>query len=152
MNTTFLTIRPISENDVSEWGRMRTALWPDCPAEENAQEAQNYFKGGDLKLVLVALIGSEYVGFAEISERNIVDGCDDGPAAYLEGWFVERRFRKQGIGGALLNSAAKWAADQGYDWMGSDAELHNQNSIAAHAALGFEETGRIVTFRRRVGA
>lgn len=151
MNPTHVTIRPITEMDVPAWGRMRSTLWPDCPAEENAIEAQKYFSGGDLKQVLVALIGDEYVGFAEISERNIADGCDDGPAAYLEGWFVDQRFRKQGIGAALMDAATRWAIEQGYVWMGSDAELTNPDSIAAHSALGFEETGRIVTFRRRVG-
>ncbi len=151
MNATHLTIRPITEKDVPAWGRMRSTLWPDCPAEENAEEARKYFRGGDLKLVFVALIGGDYVGFAEISERSIVDGCDDGPAAYLEGWFVEQQFREQGIGTALVNAATGWAAGQRYTWMGSDAELTNPDSIAAHSALGFEETGRIVTFRRRVG-
>lgn len=143
-------IRAVRKDDTDAWGRLRTSLWPDCPAEENAREAQAYFAGGDLKLVLLAFASKNAIGFAEISERNIVDGCDDGPAAYLEGWYVDPDHRHKGIGKALIAAASNWASEQGYNWLGSDVELHNTVSQTAHNALGFEETGRVITYRRSV--
>lgn len=145
-------IRPIRTDEAEAWGRLRTSLWPDCPPEENAMEARAYFAGGDLKLVLFAFADQSAIGFAEISERNIVDGCDDGPAAYLEGWYVDPDYRHKGIGKALVEAATLWARDRGYSWLGSDVELHNTISQSAHNALGFEETGRVITYRRNVKA
>lgn len=147
-----INVRPLQRADVPAWVRMRSTLWPDCPAEESDAEIAAYWRGSDLKLILIAMAADTAVGFAEISERNIVDGCDGGPAAYLEGWFVEPDFRRQGVGQSLIEAAMEWARARGYRYLGSDVELDNQISQSAHEALGFEETGRVVTYKRMVGA
>ena len=86
------------------------------------------------------------VGFAEISERSVVAGAGNGPAAYLEGWYVDPGVRRCGVGAALVAAAADWARQQGYRYFGSDVELANTVSQKAHEALGFAETGRVVTY------
>jgi aminoglycoside 6'-N-acetyltransferase I len=40
--------------------------------------------------------------------------------------------------------------DQGCREFASDALLDNSGSLAAHAACGFEETERVVYFRKRL--
>ena len=132
------------EGEQGLWGAMRSRLWPDCGAEDNACEYEAFAAGrGALRIVFLAFVGEQAAGFAEISERSVVDGCS-GPAAYLEGWYVEPRFRGQGVGGALVAAAADWARAQGYQYFGSDAELHNEAGQRAHEARSFGGRGRAV--------
>lgn len=145
-------IRPMRDNETEAWGRLRHKLWPDCPPSESAAEAAEFLAGHSaVKLVLFALENETAIGFAEISERSVVDGCE-GAQAYLEGWYVAPEYQGKGVGGALIAAAAVWARAAGYDYLGSDAELDNLVSQKAHAALGFKETGRVVTYIRAVTA
>lgn len=140
-------IRPMHEGEVLLWGAMRSRLWPDCgPADNAADMAELSNPDGALRIVFFGLAGAEIVGFAEISERSLVDGAGYRPAAYLEGWYVEPGFRRGGVGSALVRAAADWARAEGYAYLGSDAEPDNKVSRAAHARSGFKEIGRAVNF------
>ena len=44
--------------------------------------------------------------------------------------------------------AERWGRSRGCRELGSDTALQNAASAAAHRALGFEEVGRLVAFRR----
>ena len=88
------------------------------------------------------------LGFAELSIRAAVEGCTTDRVAYLEGWYVEPTHRRRGIGAALVRAAEAWAREEGCAEMGSDVELDNDTSIAAHARLGFKEAGRVVLVRK----
>ena len=48
----------------------------------------------------------------------------------------------------LVAGAAQWAARSGCSEFASDALLDNAAAHALHRALGFEETERVVYFRR----
>jgi aminoglycoside 6'-N-acetyltransferase I len=87
------------------------------------------------------------VGYADVGERSVVDGCD-GPAAYLEAWYVRENWRRKGVGEALLEACETWARSRGYTEMGSDALLDNLESQRLHRKFGFEEHDRVVTFRK----
>lgn len=87
------------------------------------------------------------VGYADVGERSVVDGCD-GPAAYLEAWYVRDAWRGRGIGEGLLRACEDWARASGHREMGSDALLENTNSQRLHKKFGFEEHDRVVTFRK----
>jgi aminoglycoside 6'-N-acetyltransferase I len=102
--------------------------------------------------VLLALTANSVaVGFAELSIRNIVDGCSTDRVAYLEGWYVVPESRRKGIGRALIHAAEQWAICQGCTEFGSDSEIDNDVSYAAHLRAGFEETGRVRTYRKKLG-
>ena len=89
------------------------------------------------------------VGYADVGERSVVEGAE-GPAAYLEAWYVKDAWRKRGIGEALIKACAGWAREQGYTEMGSDALLDNSVSHRLHVKFGFEEMERVVLFRMRL--
>ena len=89
------------------------------------------------------------VGYADVGERSVVEGAE-GPAAYLEAWYVKDAWRKRGIGEALIKACAAWAREQGYTEMGSDALLDNELSQRLHQKFGFEEMERVVHFRMRL--
>jgi hypothetical protein len=49
---------------------------------------------------------------------------------------------------ALVEAVADWSRASGCGELASDALLENRLSHAAHLGCGFEETGRVVFFRR----
>jgi aminoglycoside 6'-N-acetyltransferase I len=148
------TIRLVTAADTGEWRRMRHELWPEGSLAQHQQDIDRYFAGDrrePAEVLLAFTAGTAAVGFAELSIRNIVDGCSTDRVAYLEGWYVDPNSRRNGIGRALIQAAGEWATRQGCTEFGSDADVDNDVSHAAHLRLGFEETGRVRTFRKRLG-
>jgi aminoglycoside 6'-N-acetyltransferase I len=90
------------------------------------------------------------VGYADVGERSIVDGCETSPAAFFEAWYVKPEWRRRGVGQALMNACVAWAREQGYREMGSDALIDNVESHRLHRKFGFEETDRVVQFKRNL--
>ena len=142
-------IRPVEKNDAAAWERMRDRLWP-ASAGEHAAEIAAFFAGErrDPVEVLLALEDADAIGFAEISIRSHAEGCHSDRIAYLEGWFVEEPNRRQGVGRALVAAVEEWARAQHCTELASDTEIENEGSAAAHRSIGFEETTRIVCFRK----
>lgn len=144
--------RPCTRQDRSAWLQMRDALWPGESAE-HAAEIDAYFEGRaiDIQHVLLATTDAdEPVGFIELNVRPYAEGCEHSPVPYVEGWFVAAPYRRQGVGRLLIESAERWACDHGFSELASDTETHNAASIAAHAALGFDEAERIVCFIKKL--
>jgi aminoglycoside 6'-N-acetyltransferase I len=143
-------IRPVDRADAAVWERMRTALWPDEPGS-HASDIGRYFAGGmtyPLE-VLVACSGAGVpVGFVELSIRPYAEGCVTDRVAFVEGWFVQPEHRGRGVGAALMAGAEEWARARQCSELASDTQLGNEASITAHKALGFEETERLVCFRK----
>lgn len=87
--------------------------------------------------------------WVEVALRSdYVNGTDSSPVGFLEGLYVDPAFRKQGIAAMLVYTAEQWVREQGCTEMASDALLENTDSHAMHRALGFEETERVVYFRK----
>lgn len=148
-----LAIRPMAETEIPQWGALRLKLWPHCPAAENQVDIDAFISGNSaLKIVFLAFDDAEAVGFVEISERSVADGCENDPVAYVEGWYIDTDYRGAGVGRALIDAAKRWALTNDYAYLASDAELHNKASIKAHAALGFEQVSQVVTFSMKLGA
>ncbi len=140
-----IEIAAARSQDAAEWARLRYALWPDCPPERHALEIEQLLASDGV--VALAKADGEIVGFAELSiRRDHVDGTSASPVPYLEGWFVEEKFRGKGIGRALLAFVENSARERGFIEIASDAEIWNEESIRLHGLLGFREVGRTVHF------
>jgi aminoglycoside 6'-N-acetyltransferase I len=144
-----LTIRGVTPADANAWLEMRCALWPEDP-DAHRTEIERFFAGDrrEPAEVLVAFDGGVAIGVAELSIRNIVDACSTGNVGYLEGWYVVPGARRRGVGRALIAAAESWAREKGCTEFASDASPDNDISMAAHHALGFEETSRACNFRK----
>lgn len=144
-------IRPVDVPDRADWLRMRVALWPDDPAE-HAGEIDLFFAGRsrDVVAAFVCEDAAAPVGFLELNIRNYAEGSDNSRVPYVEGWYVDAEYRGRGVGAALMAQAEAWAKEQGFTELASDCELDNTTSIAAHRALGFEETERVVCFLKQL--
>jgi len=101
-------------------------------------------------IILVAELEKNVLaGFVEVGLRSCAEGCDPSrPVGYVEGWYVAERYRRPGIGAALVAAAENWARRQNCREMASDAQLHNRESQNVHVALGFEEVERSVNYRK----
>jgi aminoglycoside 6'-N-acetyltransferase I len=89
------------------------------------------------------------IGFLEIGMRSHADGCNPARAVgFVEGWFVQERFRNRGVGGELMRSAEDWARAQGCLEIASDALIDNEGSQRAHEGLGFDVVDRCVHLRK----
>ena len=144
-------IRPLEEQDLSEWLRLRTLLWDEADEDDHRSEMVDIIEHADSQLVAVADAGEgQLAGFLEASIRVFAEDCESEHVGYLEGWFVEDAHRQHGIGRGLVEFAEKWALQQGCTEMASDAELGNEVSLEAHLRLGYAETSRLVHLRKEL--
>jgi aminoglycoside 6'-N-acetyltransferase I len=148
------SIRPAVATDSAAWTRMRIALWPEHAPEWHAEEVAKFF-AGTLQMPLAVLIArdasGEPVGFAELNIRPYAEGAFTDRVAYLEGWYVDERARRTGVGRGLIAAAEEWARSQGCTEFGSDALADNEVSAKAHKALGFTEIEVIRCFMKTLG-
>jgi GNAT superfamily N-acetyltransferase len=131
-----------------DWLALRLALWPEEePAVELAAMAEALRRSFHVRLAVDD--AGAAVGFVEGSIRtDYVNGTRSSPVAFLEGLYVVPESRRLGIARALVESVAEWARSSGCTELASDSLLDNRFGHAAHRALGFEETERVVYFRR----
>ncbi len=145
-----IDVRAATPENAAAWLRMRGALWPD-ESGSHAREIRQFFDG-TLREPLAVFVAFDQtgaaVGFAELNIRNYAEDCVTDRVAYLEGWYVEPRARRHGVGRALMDAAEAWGRAQGCTEFGSDALIDNEVSAQAHLALGYEETVRIRCFRK----
>jgi aminoglycoside 6'-N-acetyltransferase I len=89
------------------------------------------------------------LGFAEVALRtDYVNGCETSPVGFLEAIYTVPTARRRGVARALVRAAEAWTLARGCTELGSDALLDNAGSHVMHGALGFEETERVVFFRK----
>jgi aminoglycoside 6'-N-acetyltransferase I len=141
-------IRSYEEGDRAEWFRMRKALWDDCPDDQQVREMDGILGGATEEVFVAERRGGGLCGFLEAALRSRADGCDSTPVGYIEGWYVDEDVRRHGIGRTMVEAAETWARSMGCRQMASDAELWNTVSHQAHGALCYEETARLVLFKK----
>lgn len=132
---------------------MRARLWPRLSEAEHRGELAGLLadRSRDHAAFMAITENGEGAGFAEAALRHdYVNGCDTTPVSFLEGIYVEPRFRRSGVARMLTMAVEAWGRDLGCVEMASDALLDNAVSHAFHAATGFAETERVVFFRKRL--
>jgi aminoglycoside 6'-N-acetyltransferase I len=146
-----ISVRAAIPADTPSWLRMRCALWPEGGEVEHMEDIARFF-AREARLPGAAFLAFDRngvaVGFAELSIRSAAEGCHTGWVAYLEGWYVETRARRQGAGRALIWAAELWAQSQGCREFASDTQFANTDSAMAHASLGFTEVEQLRCFRK----
>lgn len=145
-------ILPCTSTAQDGWLSLRQALWPDCPEAEHLAEMHSFLLDPDRYAQFVAYDeDGQPAGFAEAALRtDYVNGAETSPVAFLEGLYVVPRQRCKGWGRALVGAVTAWARARGCRELASDALLENEASHRMHHALGFEETERVVFFRKEL--
>jgi aminoglycoside 6'-N-acetyltransferase I len=135
------------------WFALRRALWPDAPGERHRAEAAAILARPDRAIAVLARSPNDKdVGFAEAMLRtDNVNGCSTSPVAFLEGLYVRPAWQRHGVARRLCASIEAWAVGHDCTEFASDTALANAAAQRAHVALGFEETERVVYFRKAIG-
>jgi len=144
-------IRTYRDGDHAEWLRMRRALWDDCLEDQQVREMGEILQSESETVFLAERPEGGLCGFLEAAIRPWAIGCETRPVGYVEGWYVDEDVRRQGVGRGLVEAAEAWARSMGCRQMASDAELWNDVSHQAHGAMGFEETSRLVLYKKDLG-
>ena len=139
--------------DAADWTAMRTALWPKGGNGAHAADiAELLVDAGETINLIARGDDGAALGFAEAAlRRDYVNGCKTSPVAFLEGIFVTPEARGQGVARALVGAVEDWAREQGCTEFASDTAPDNFVSQDMHRALGFEETQRVVFFKKVLG-
>ena len=143
-----MEIRPIEPPDLTEWLRMRLALWPDHTAEEHRAEMNEILLDTDQSIFVAVRPGGGLCGFLEASIHVNTYGTETSPVGYIEGWYVDADVRRQGVGGMLVKAAEAWTVERGFREIASDCEIDNLTSLQAHLALGDDEVERLIHFHK----
>jgi aminoglycoside 6'-N-acetyltransferase I len=146
-----VTVRNFKSEDRAEWLGMRRALWEDCPGEQQVREMDEILGSDSEEVFFAERPGGGLCGFLAVALRSRADGCDSTPVGYIEGWYVDENVRGHGVGRALVEATEARAQSRGCRQMASDAERWNTVSHQAHGSLGYEETARLVLFKKDLG-
>ncbi len=145
-----MNIRQTRDPHDRDWIALRRQFIPELDATEHARFLERFaaLSGGFAAFVASGENGRP-TGFAEVSVRtDYVNGCAHRPALFLEGIYVIPSDRGRGVARALCEAAGGWGRAQGCREFASDVYTDDHDSLAAHAGLGFEETERVVYFRK----
>ncbi len=147
-----MKIRPVDPLDKAEWLRMRLSFWPESGQAKHEVEIDRFFSGtATPAIILVAeRENGRLGGLLEAGTRPYAEGCSSSAVGYIEGWWVDQDLRRSGVGALLVSAAEAWARSLGLTEMASDTDLANNQSRAAHQALGYNETERVVCFWKQL--
>ena len=145
-----MLVRQLEARDRQAWTAMRAELWPDEDADLLGHQTLMHFGGSPVaEAIFVCEDNSGATcGFLELGLRPYAEGCASSPVPFIEGWYVSPGARHKGAGRALVSAAENWALIRNFTEIASDTQLDNSQSQGAHAALGYEEVERLVTFRK----
>jgi aminoglycoside 6'-N-acetyltransferase I len=138
--------------DQPGWLDLRLALWSDATADEHRGYMALSLAQPERFLQLVSYDARrQAIGFIEGSIRgDYVNGTETSPVGFVEGVYVAPAWRRKGVARQLYAAIGDWAKARGCRELASDALLDNEASQRAHRALGFEETERVVYFRKKL--
>ncbi|ENT4450416.1 cryptic aminoglycoside N-acetyltransferase AAC(6')-Iy/Iaa [Salmonella enterica] len=144
-----MKIRQMNKTDLEYWRELRKKLWPTHPDDAHLADGEEILQADHLASFL-AIDDGVAMGFADASIRyDYVNGCDSSPVAFIEGIFVLPSCRQRGIAKQLIAAVQQWGVNKGCREMASDTSPENTISQKVHQALGFEETERVIFYRKR---
>ncbi|WP_353193636.1 aminoglycoside 6'-N-acetyltransferase [Pandoraea pnomenusa] len=152
MSSPSFVVRPAEAADLASWRQLRRALWPDATDSAHDHEIAEILADAERYETFIVFSDTHTpVGFAEASIRHdYVNGCETSPVLFLEGIYVTPAVRRRGVAKALFECVERWGASHGCEEFASDTAIDNVGIQALHVALGFEETERVVYFRKPI--
>ena len=140
--------KPVRRADFELWLAMGRRLWPR--ARGLRAVFVKIFKSSRER-VFICRIGGAPAGFVEVSmRRDYIEGSSTSPTGYIEGIFIEQRFRRRGAARLLVRAAEQWVKAPGATEIGSDTRLANRRSQKFHRALRFKQVEKNVAFIKKI--
>ena len=143
-------IRKADKKDADVLAALAVQMWTGHDPDELAEEFRELTENEDAACFL-KYVGDRPVAFAQCQLRHdYVEGTNSSPVGYLEGVFVTEAYRRNGFAAQLLAACETWVKEKGCTHFASDCELDNADSLWFHMATGFEETNRIICFKKEL--
>ncbi|GAA5631587.1 aminoglycoside N(6')-acetyltransferase type 1 [Acinetobacter calcoaceticus] len=145
-----MKIMPVTEPLLADWLQLRILLWPD---DEDAHllEMRQLLEQPHTLQLLSYNDQQQAIAMLEASIRyKYVNGTQTSPVAFLEGIYVLPEYRRSGVATTLVQQVEDWAKQFSCTEFASDAAIDNTISHAMHRALGFQETERVVYFKKKI--
>ncbi|MBP3569374.1 MAG: GNAT family N-acetyltransferase [Lachnospiraceae bacterium] len=143
-----LNIYKAEEKDALVAATLAIQMWEDNDLEDLANEFVEIIRSPE-GVIFLGEIDGKNIGFSQCQLRHdYVEGTETSPVGYLEGIFIEEKYRKKGYAKQLLAACENWALEQGCTEFASDCELDNTESLKFHLSLGFEEANRVICFTK----
>ncbi|KHF78826.1 MULTISPECIES: AAC(6')-Ighjkrstuvwx family aminoglycoside N-acetyltransferase [Acinetobacter] len=145
-----MKIMPVTEPLLADWLQLRILLWPDHEDAHLLEMRQLLEQPHTLQL-LSYNDQQQAIAMLEASIRyEYVNGTQTSPVAFLEGIYVLPEYRRSGVATTLVQQVEDWAKQFSCTEFASDAAIDNTISHAMHRALGFQETERVVYFKKKI--
>lgn len=148
-----MLIRAATLADAAMWATLRTQLWSGTTYFNNWAEALLILEEADDERAIFVVIDEQdrVCGFVEASLLyKQVKGGSAPPVAYIDGLYVQEVRRREGLGAYLMIAIQTWARERGCTEISSDGAFGDVRSEMFHAALGFEQTERVVHYRKKL--
>lgn len=105
----------------------------------------------DEKAVFLYNVAEKTIGFAYCSLRyDYVEGSSSSPVGYLEGIYIDEKYRKKGYAKELVKECEKWSINNNCSEFASDCQLDNIDSKLFHEKTGFKIAGEIICFIKNI--
>lgn len=139
-----------TNNDAKIIASLAVRMWTSHTVDELTEGFLSVVNSDNSTVYLLS-IENNIVGFAQCGLRHdYVEGTNSSPVGYLEGIFVEEKYREQGYAKQLLNCCEQREKEKGCTEFASDCELSNEISRQFHMSLGFKEANRIICFKKKL--
>jgi len=130
--------------------QLAAKMWGSHTVSELDEDFTSILQDKNAKC-FIKYAGAKPVGFAQCQlRRDYVEGTSTSPVGYLEGIFIDEQFRHKGYARELLAACEGWAKEMGCTEFASDCEIDNTSSLSFHMAMGFEESNRVICFRKDI--
>lgn len=138
------------KEDAYTVAKLAINMWKGSTVEEHANGFEEMIADEDAAIFICSM-ENQPIGFAQCQLRHdYVEGTDSSPVGYLEGIYIEEKYRKMGYAKELLAMCEKWAKEKGCTEFASDCELINEASYEFHMKVGFTEANRIICFTKQL--
>lgn len=139
-----------TEKDAYILAELAVQMWCNHTVAELKSDFAEIVNSNDA-VCFIKYVDDTPVGFSQCQLRyDYVEGTHSSPVGYLEGIFIVSEHQHKGYAKELLRECELWAKEKGCTEFASDCEIDNMNSLYFHMAMGFEESNRIICFRKEL--
>ena len=129
-------IRPCTSEYLEGWVRLQQRLWPDETLNDHRSYARSLLKRPSACRLsgMRSRRNGRCLRRGDL-RRDYVNGCKSSPVGFLEGLYVEPRYRKRGLARLLCEAVEDGAKGMGCSEFASDVLLQNETGQRVHEPL-----------------
>lgn len=146
-----MKIAEVKQKDFADWVMLGKEFWPRHSEADIKKDFKRMLGSKKEQSFLCRNERGYAIGFINLAIRtDYVEGSKTSPVGYLEGIYVKKAYRNQGVAKMLFGAAQKWFVKKKVSEIGSDAMASNKVSQKFHKSLGFKKGETLVHFIKKI--